>query len=78
MTCPWCTNYSDVDTGALVLRDSEGVLIAAINMGDFATSNGLAAKVTAEDGSYTWEFPEGPVPGEHHRLHLHEGAGRLL
>ncbi|MFR3921078.1 MAG: hypothetical protein ACLTYN_02915 [Dysosmobacter welbionis] len=27
--------------------------------GDFATSNGLAAKVTAEDGSYTWEFPEG-------------------
>ena len=28
-------------------------------MGDFATSNGLAAKVTAEDGSYTWEFPEG-------------------
>ena len=56
---PLCTNYSDVDTGALVLRDSEGVLIAAINMGDFATSNGLAAKVTAEDGSYTWEFPEG-------------------
>ena len=48
-----------MDTGALVLRDSEGVLIAAINMGDFATSNGLAAKVTAEDGSYTWEFPEG-------------------
>ena len=48
---PLCTNYSDVDTGALVLRDSEGVLIAAINMGDFATSNGLAAKVTAEDGS---------------------------
>ena len=43
---PLCTNYSDVDTGALVLRDSEGVLIAAINMGDFATSNGLAAKVT--------------------------------
>ena len=30
---PLCTNYSDVDTGALVLRDSEGVLIAAINMG---------------------------------------------
>ena len=56
---PLCTNYSDVDTGALVLRDSEGVLIAAINMGDFATTNGLATKVTAEDGSYTWEFPEG-------------------
>lgn len=56
---PLCTNYSDVDTGSLVLRDSEGVLIAAINMGDFATTNGIAEKVTAEDGSYTWEFPEG-------------------
>ena len=60
---PLCTNYSDVDTGALVLRDSEGVLIAAINMGDFATTNGLATKVTAEDGSYTWEFPEGQSLG---------------
>ena len=56
---PLCTNYSDVDTGSLVLRDSEGVLIAAINMGDFATTSGLATKVAAEDGSYTWVFPEG-------------------
>ena len=56
---PLCTNYSDVDTGSLVLRDSEGVLIAAINMGDFAATSGLAAKVAAEDGSYTWVFPEG-------------------
>lgn len=56
---PLCTNYSDVDTGSLVLRDSEGVLIAAINMGDFATTYGVAEKVTAEDGSYTWQFPEG-------------------
>ena len=56
---PLCTNYSDVDTGSLVLRDSEGVLIAAINMGDFATTYGVAQKVTAEDGSYTWQFPEG-------------------
>lgn len=56
---PLCTNYSDVDTGSLVARDSEGVLIVAINMGDFATTNGIATKVTAEDGSYTWTFPEG-------------------
>ena len=41
---PLCTNYSDVDTGSLVLRDSEGVLIAAINMGDFATTNGIAER----------------------------------
>lgn len=56
---PLCTNYSDVDAGELVARDAEGVLIVAINMGDFATTNGLAEKVTAEDGSYTWNFPEG-------------------
>lgn len=56
---PLCTNYSDVDTGELVARDSGGVLIVALNMGDFATANGLAAKETAEDGTYTWVFPEG-------------------
>ena len=56
---PLCTNYSDVDTGALVARDSEGVLTVAVNMGDFATTNGLAKKVTNEDGSYTWTFEEG-------------------
>lgn len=56
---PLCTNYSDVDTGEMVARDSEGVLIVAINMGDFATTNGLAKKVTNEDGSYTWTFEEG-------------------
>lgn len=56
---PLCTNYSDVDTGELVVRDSGGVLIVAINMGDFATANGLAEKETAEDGTYTWKFPEG-------------------
>ena len=56
---PLCTNYSDVDTGSLVLRDAEGVLIAAINMGDFATTNSLAEKVTAEDGSFEWKFAEG-------------------
>ncbi len=56
---PLCTNYSDVDTGELVARDSGGVLIVAVNMGDFATTNELAVKETAEDGTYTWKFPEG-------------------
>ncbi len=56
---PLCTNYSDVDTGSMVLRESKGTLILAINMGDFATGQGIATKVTAEDGSVSWEFPEG-------------------
>lgn len=55
---PFCTNYSDVDTGEYVARDA-GVLIIAINMGDFATSNGLAVKEKYADGSYAWIYPEG-------------------
>lgn len=56
---PLCTNYSDVDAGTYVARDKDGVLIIAINMGDFATTSGIAQKVTAEDKSFTWVFPEG-------------------
>lgn len=37
---PFCTSYSDVDTGSLVVRDDkEGdLLVVAINMGDFSTT----------------------------------------
>lgn len=56
---PFCTNYSDVDTGKLVLRDSNGTLILAINMDDFASTNGIAVKNTADDGSVTWTVTDG-------------------
>lgn len=56
---PLCTNYSDVDTGSYVVRDNDDELTIAINMGDFATTNGIAEKITAEDKSFTWVFPEG-------------------
>jgi len=37
---PFCTSYSDVDTGSLVIRDSkeDNLLIVAINMGNFSTT----------------------------------------
>jgi protein tyrosine/serine phosphatase/LysM repeat protein len=40
---PFCTSYSDVDTGSpLVRHDEEGnVLIVAINMGDFSSEYGV-------------------------------------
>ena len=44
---PICTNYSDVDNGVAVLRatsETDGVVLA-INMGDFATTAGLAEKI---------------------------------
>ncbi|MGN0906636.1 MAG: tyrosine-protein phosphatase [Bullifex sp.] len=59
ITAPFCTNYSDVEVGKLVLRDAGGSLILAINMGDFATYYGIAVKEKYADGTYTWIFPEG-------------------
>ena len=56
---PFCTNYSDVNTGELVLRDNDGTLILAINMGDFASTNGVAVKNKAEDGTVTWTVSGG-------------------
>lgn len=37
---PFCTSYSDVDTGSLVVRDSKSknLLVVAINMGNFSTT----------------------------------------
>jgi len=37
---PFCTSYSDVDTGSLVVRDDQAnnLLVVAINMGNFATT----------------------------------------
>ncbi|MGN1190768.1 MAG: SAM hydroxide adenosyltransferase, partial [Candidatus Ornithospirochaeta sp.] len=56
---PFCTSYSDVDLGNLVLRNDEEVMILAINMGDFATTYGIATKVTNPDKTYEWVFEEG-------------------
>lgn len=37
---PFCTSYSDVDTGSLVMRDNQesNLLVVAINMGNFSTT----------------------------------------
>lgn len=56
---PFCTAYSDVDQGTMVLRASGDTLIVAINMGDFATTNGIATKVTLEDKSIQWYYNAG-------------------
>ena len=40
---PFCTSYSDVNTGEPVVRDNQedGVLVVALNMGDFASTYGV-------------------------------------
>ena len=62
---PICTSYSDVDNGKAVLRaigETDGVVLA-INMGDFATTAGIAKKTAIdEDPGYRWDYLiESPV-----------------
>ena len=62
---PLCSSYNDVDNGLPVLRvvtPTDGVVLA-INMGDFATTAGIAVKtVTDEDPGYRWDYvTEAPV-----------------
>lgn len=59
---PFCTNYSDVDNGALVLRAAKGTnAIIAINMGNFAGTYGVEAGTAIdirlkEAGAYLEEY----------------------
>lgn len=52
-------SYSDVDTGSMICRITDACVIIAINMGDFATTTGLATKITNDDGTIRWEYNEG-------------------
>lgn len=58
---PLCSNYSDVDSGspAVFARPEDEFVVAAINMGDFASTYGIAVKTTHEDKSFTWAWAEG-------------------
>lgn len=56
---PLCSNYSDVDSGEAVLRASsaEDPIVLAINMGNFATTAGIAEKVTIDqEPGYRWDY----------------------
>ena len=59
LEAPYCTTYSDVEIGDLVLRNDGDGIILAINMGDFASSYGIATKVSNPDKTYQWVFEEG-------------------
>ena len=65
---PLCTNYSDVDNGVTVLRVSseKDAVVLAINMGDFATTAGIAEKTKLEEEpGYRWDYlTESPVQVE--------------
>ena len=56
---PYCTSYSDVDLGNIVLRNDGETMILAINMGDFATTYKIATKESYPDKTYKWIMEEG-------------------
>ena len=63
---PVGSNYSDVDTGSMLCRvvydegSDQNAVIIAINMGDFATTVGLAEKTKIdEDPGYRWDLCDG-------------------
>ena len=72
---PYCTNYSDVDLGSIVLRNDGETLILAINMGDFATTYSIAEKVSNPDKTYKWIFEEGKTMEDISRLLTLTGKG---
>ncbi len=58
---PLCSNYSDVDSGTagIFARQTDEYVQLAINMKDFATTYGIATKVTAVDNSVSWQPADG-------------------
>jgi protein tyrosine/serine phosphatase len=56
---PLCSSYTDVDNGKTVIRatTAESDVVLAINMGDLATSSGLATKVITDDElGFRWDY----------------------
>ena len=56
---PLGSNYSDVDNGVAILRavTAEEALVLALNMGDFATTAGVATKsAIEEEPGYRWDY----------------------
>ncbi|MCR4721912.1 MAG: hypothetical protein K5655_09325, partial [Lachnospiraceae bacterium] len=77
VTMPFVSNFSDVDSGkaALFALDGQEYLFVAINMGDFATSNGIATKTVKEDGSFEWNWAEGVEEPVTFKISLKKAGG---
>ena len=74
---PFCRDYSDVDSGspAIFARDEDTQVLAAINMGDFATTYGIAVKTTNDDGSFVWNYADGVEGPVTFKISLKEAGG---
>lgn len=79
MDIPVCSNYSDVETGetALFARSADTYVKLAINMGNFATTYGIATKTVNEDKSYFWTANDGVTTPVQVTIAMKEKAGYL-
>lgn len=74
---PLCSNYSDVDSGTagVFARSEDEYLVLAINMGDFASTYGIANKTAYPDKSFSWSYCEGVDGPVKFTLSLKEKGG---
>lgn len=79
---PVGTNYSDVDNGNLICRvvideaNDKDYIVLAINMGDLATTAGIATKTKIEeDPGYRWDYNEGVTTPVEVKITLKEAGG---
>ena len=79
---PVGSNYSDVDNGSMLVRAvaaenvDESYVILAINMGDLATTLGIAEKAKIEeDPGYRWDYAEAYAEGVTVTLSMKEPGG---
>lgn len=77
---PIGTNYSDVDNGLpvcrVVINESNDYVVLAINMGDLATTAGIATKTKiTEDPGYRWDYNEGVTVPVAVKITLKEAGG---
>lgn len=74
---PFVSNYSDVDSGkpAILARASDTNVLLAINMGDFATTYGIAVKTVNEDNTVSWSYAEGVKGPVKFKISLKKAGG---
>ena len=74
---PFVSNYSDVDTGsaAILARAADTNVLLAINMGDFATTYGIAVKTVFEDTTFEWNYADGVKGPVSFKITLNKAGG---
>ena len=79
MDLPLCSDVSDVDSGepGVFARSKDTYVMLAINMGDFASTYGLAVKTTKADQSYEWSWAEGVESPVYFTITMKEPGGYL-